>query len=54
MATTAKSPNGGGTAPQEPRNVVEPVAPERRADELLDEALRETFPASDPIAINPG
>jgi hypothetical protein len=30
-----------------------PLSPEaERLDELLDEALIETFPASDPIAIN--
>jgi len=32
----------------------QPAANARRMDELLDEALRETFPASDPVAINLG
>ncbi|SAL03394.1 hypothetical protein AWB81_06402 [Caballeronia arationis] len=33
----------------------EPAASEarKREDELLDEALDETFPASDPIAVHP-
>jgi nicotinate phosphoribosyltransferase len=29
----------------------ESVAEHRRLDELLDEGLKETFPASDPVAI---
>ena len=31
----------------------EEVAPDRTLDERLDQALKETFPASDPIAVTP-
>jgi hypothetical protein len=30
------------------------AADDRRREEQLDEALQQTFPASDPIAIHPG
>ena len=44
--------------PSEPRKPVqppatEPPAPAETVERDLDEALRETFPASDPIALDP-
>jgi len=36
-----------------PPKPLTPDTPALHADEMLDEALNETFPASDPIAVHP-
>ena len=50
--TGAKDP-GAGAAKTAPVNEAKRQAAKREhMDELLDEALEETFPASDPIAVH--
>lgn len=42
------------SVPPRPRDAVERKRDEKRhLDQKLDEALKETFPASDPIAVTP-
>ena len=47
-----KASGGLGDRPQPARPAVPSEPPRRELDERLDEALLETFPASDPIAVS--
>jgi hypothetical protein len=45
-------PSGEHRHTQHSAQIPPPAVPERDLDRLLDEALSETFPASDPVAIS--
>jgi hypothetical protein len=48
-----RSKNGGYGSPTNASDAIDDIelAPDASADDVLDEGLQETFPASDPIAV---
>jgi hypothetical protein len=54
-AKPGTSPNTGkGSAPKPKSADAQPQEADPHVDEQLDHGLKETFPASDPVSINPG
>lgn len=55
MTTNSTAPSNSGAGVPQPASPHPPIAPAEGHDEwLLDEALAETFPASDSIAVSHG
>jgi hypothetical protein len=50
--TGGQDPAAGANEPAPAKEATRQTTPREHLDELLDEALEETFPASDPIAVH--